>query len=281
MVSCNKCRGRAIIYQKYSGMRLCSAHFEEDVHRKIRESIRETGFFAHKARVAVALSGGKDSSTLLYALKTLFSKRRDIELIAIMIDEGIEGYRPKTLERARSLAERLEVPYVIKSVKEAAGMTNDEFASQKRGQTPCSFCVATRENLLNKTALELKADALAMGDNLDDEALAVLLNYLSGDIDGLFQLKHVRPSPGAVPRIKPLRRVPEKETALYAIEHRIYPSDPEICPYINAKDAMGREVKKMLNDFEARHPGTKYSLLRSLDRLLGLPPNLTIQGKSL
>jgi uncharacterized protein (TIGR00269 family) len=258
MVICDKCRARAIIYQKYSGMRLCSAHFEEDVHRKIRESIRETGIFSHSARVAVALSGGKDSSTLLYALKTLFSKRKDIEFIAIIIDEGIEGYSPKTLDGAISLAKQLEVPYVIKSQNEAM-----------------------RENLLNKTARELKADALATGHNLDDEALAVLLKYLKGDIDGLFQLKHGRLSPGTVPKIKPLRRIPEKEAALYAVEHGIYPVDSEIGPCSNAKDDMSLEVRTMLNDFETRHPGTKYSLLRSLDRLLDMPLNLTIQGKSL
>jgi tRNA(Ile)-lysidine synthase TilS/MesJ len=99
MTECDKCRSEAIIYQKYSGMHLCGSHFEEDVHRKIRESIRETGVFAHSARVAVAVSGGKDSCTLLYALKTLFCRRPNIELIAIMVDEGIEGMSSRALRK--------------------------------------------------------------------------------------------------------------------------------------------------------------------------------------
>jgi tRNA(Ile)-lysidine synthase TilS/MesJ len=289
MVVCDKCRAGAIIHQKYSGMHLCSAHFEEDVHRKIRESIRQTGIFARPARVAVALSGGKDSSTLLYALRTLFSRRRDIEFIAIIIDERIDGNRLKTSDRARSLAEELEIPYVIVDHNEARGLTDDEIAAdnitadevrpKELAPTPCSLRNITRERLLCRAALDLKADALAQGHNLDDEALAVLQNYLKGDIKGLFRLKHGVHRPGMVPIIKPLRRVPEKETALYAMEHGIYPFvlEGRACE----EDLMYSEVQKLLNDFEARHPGTKYSLLRSLDRLLDLPHSSTLQGKSL
>jgi tRNA(Ile)-lysidine synthase TilS/MesJ len=258
MVSCDKCRAGAIIFQRYSGMHLCSAHLEEDIHRKIRESIRETGIFARPARVAVALSGGKDSATLLYALKALFSRRQDIEIAAIVIDEGGEGRRIGTLESARKLAERLEVPCVIRSRNETG---------------------ETRDELLNRAALDLNADALAMGRNLDDEALAVLQSYLKGDINGLLQLKHGAHHPGEVPIIKPLRRVPDEETALYAIDHEIYCGDCESDAH--GKDAMSIEVRKMLNDFESRHPGTKYSLLRSLDRLSVAPHSSTIQGKSL
>jgi uncharacterized protein (TIGR00269 family) len=267
---CDKCRSSAIIFQRYSGMHLCSVHFDEDVRRKIRESIRETGVFARRARVAVALSGGKDSSVLLCVLKDLFSKRKDVELVAIMIDEGIEAYRPKTLGFAKALAERLEVPCVIRSLKEAFGVTADEVASQEQDQSTCSFCSVMKKGLLNKAARELNADALATGHNLDDEAQVVFQSYIKGDIDSLFRLKPRRPQPGQVPWIKPLRRIPEEETALYATMHGLS-FDSMVCPH--AKDAMCPEVKNMLNDFEARHPGTKYSLLRSLDRMLDLQPD--------
>jgi uncharacterized protein (TIGR00269 family) len=265
---CDKCRSKAMIFQKYSGMHLCSVHFEEDVRRKIRESIRETGVFAKRARVAVALSGGKDSSVLLCVLKDLFSKRKDVELVAVMIDEGIECYRPKTLGYAKALAERLDVPYAIKSFKEAFGVTADEVAFQKQDLATCSFCSVVKKSLLNKAARELNADALATGHSLDDEAQMVFQNYLKGDIDSLFRLHPMKPHPGLVPWIKPLRRIPEEEMALYATIHGLSSFDSLSCPH--AKDAMRPEVKNMLNDFEARHPGTKYSLLRSFDRVLDL-----------
>jgi len=268
MIECDKCRNKAIIFQKYSGMHLCRTHFEEDVVRKIRETLRETGVFAKKAHVAVALSGGKDSSTVLYVLKKIFKCRRDVEITALMIDEGIEGYRPSTLAWGRKVARDLEVPLVIKSFQEVFGITTDQVAASRRNQAPCSFCGVMRKTLLNRTARELKADALATGHNLDDEAQTVLLNCLRGDVDRLFRLQPKRVLPGMVPRIKPLRKVPEKESAIFAITHGLFPPDCGSCPYVD--EAMRLEVKTALNDFEARHPGTKYSLLRGLEKVLKL-----------
>jgi uncharacterized protein (TIGR00269 family) len=275
MIRCDKCSSESIIYQKYSGMHLCHIHFEKDVHRKIRESLRETKIFASKAKVAVALSGGKDSSTLLYVLKHLFSCRKDIELAAILIDEGIESYRHNTLTEAKSLAERLEIPYVVKSFQKAFGVTTDEIVSIERPQAPCSFCGVMRKTLLNRTAREIGADALAMGHNLDDEAQTILLNYLRGDIDRLFRLQPRRAQTGMVPRIKPLKRVPEKEIALYAFVHQLCNFNSGSCPYI--ADAMRLEVKNLLNDLEDRHPGTKYSVLRSFKRIIDLQPDSDFQ----
>lgn len=288
MTECDKCRSEAIIYQKYSGMHLCGDHFEQDVHRKIRESIRETGVFAHSAQIAVAISGGKDSCTLLYALKTLFCKRPNIELTAIMVDEGIEGYRPKKLEFAKALAERLEIPYVVRNVKEAFNMTIDMMAAQESDQrittctaeTTCRVCEAMRKIVLSHTARELNADALATGHNLDDEAQAIMQNYLRGDVDSLFRLRPRRTqpckAPSIIPLIKPLRRIPEKEIALYALTHDLLLQDSKASPL--ADEAFHTEVGNVLNDFEDRHPGTKYSLLRSLERMLELEPDSIYQA---
>ncbi|MCJ7443098.1 MAG: TIGR00269 family protein, partial [Methanotrichaceae archaeon] len=274
---CDKCRSESIIFQKYSGMHLCHTHFEGDVHRKIRETLRETKIFAPKAKVAIALNGGKDSSTLLYVLNHLFSYQKDIQLIAILIDEGIKSYRPNTLAEAKSLAERLDVPYVVKSFQEAFGVATDEIASMERGPAPCNFCGVLRKNLLNQTARELGADALATGHNLDDEAQTILLNYLRGDIDRLFRLQPPRSQPGMVPWIKPLRRLPEREVALYAIIHKLFNYDSGSCPYI--QDAMSLEAKNLLNDFEDKHPGTKYSLLRSFKRIIDMLPDSNFQAQ--
>lgn len=284
MTECDKCRSRAVIYQKYSGMHLCEDHFEEDVHRKIRESIRETGVFAHSARIAVAISGGKDSCTLLYALKTLFCRRPNIELTAIMVDEGIDGYRPKTLEFAKALAERLDIPYVVRCVKEAFNMTVDTLAAQELDRhttytayTTCRVCEAMKNTILSRTARELNADALATGHNLDDEAQAIMQNYLRGDVDSLFSLQPHRTQPGMapsiIPLIRPLRRVPEKEIALYALTHDLLLQDSMACPHMD--EAFHARVRNVLNDFEGRHPGTMYSLLRSLERVIELKPDST------
>jgi len=269
MISCDKCSGRAVIFQKYSGKHLCAQHFEEDVHRKVKEVLRAYRIFGKPCRIAVAVSGGKDSSSLLMILHNLFSYRDDVELLAISIDEGIEGYRTKTIQAAEAVAKQLGIEHVVEKLEDNFGVTTDLMASQGHAQGPCSFCGVLRKGLLNKTARELSADAVATGHNLDDEAQTVMLNYLKGDVDRLYRLRPKRALAGMVPRIKPLRRVPEKEMGIYAITHNI-PIDTSACPYISR--AMRQEVKDLLNEIEAKHPGTKYSIMKGFDKILAREP---------
>ena len=270
MTRCDKCNARAIIYQRYSGMHLCMSHFDDDVHRKVREALRETGIFGKGAKLAIDLDGDKNSSAMLYILKNLFSKRRDIEMVAVLVDEGISGYRSKTLANARSLAERLEIQHITKSFEDAFGATIDEIASKNGSGSLCTFCSEMKKALLNRSSLELEADALVTGHTLDREAQTIMQSYLGGDIDRIFTLPQQYRFHGMVPVIKPLRRVPEREVALYAVTHDLAPSDSCLCPYLG--DPMRQEVKKSLDDFDGKHPGTKYSLLRSMERLIQLKP---------
>jgi len=269
MIRCDRCSGRAAIFQRYSGLHLCPRHFEEDVHRKVKEVLRTYRIFGRPCRIAVAVSGGKDSSSLLSILHALFSSREDVELVAVSIDEGIAGYRPRTLAAAASVAKGLGVEHVVRSLEGEFGVTTDLLASSGQPQGPCSFCGVLRKGLLNRTARELSADAVATGHNLDDEAQTVMLNYLKGDVDRLYRLRPRRALPGMVPRIKPLRRVPEKEMGVYAIAHAI-PFETLACPYLSR--AMRQEVKDLLNDLEARHPGTKYSIVRGFEKILARDP---------
>ncbi|VVB59233.1 tRNA 2-thiocytidine biosynthesis protein TtcA [uncultured archaeon] len=124
-----------------------------------------------------------------------------------------------------------------------------------------------RRFLLNKTARNIGADVLGIGHNLDDETQAIMANYIRGDL-----LRGVRLGANAfsvqdrrfVPRIKPLREVPEKEVALYAILKGLNPDLAE-CPY--AEESFRWDVRNILNELEAKYPGTKYSVLRTFDRI--------------
>jgi tRNA(Ile)-lysidine synthase TilS/MesJ len=267
MIKCHKCSKKAVIHQKYSGMFLCRDHFQADVHRKVRESIRKTLLFGRGARVAVALGGDKKSATLLYILKDLFSRRRDIELLAVIIDEGIDERRARPAY-AIAIAERLEAPFVVDSLRAPAGGAGHEPIWQENVPVTCEVCAARKKSLLYRMAQEMGADALATGQCLDDEAQAVLLSYLRGDIAGLLQLQ---PSQGgqAIPLITPLQRIPEREVGLYASIHGLRLTDSGTCAR-NSADRLA--AKRLLNAFDSRHPGTKYSLLRSLERVIELEP---------
>ena len=111
----------AIVFQKYSGMHLCKKHFVEDVERKIKLTIRREYSIQKNDVIAVALSGGKDSSVVLYVMHKILGNRPDIKIIAISVDEGINGYRPHSLELAKSLTKMLGVQHIIKSFKDVHG----------------------------------------------------------------------------------------------------------------------------------------------------------------
>lgn len=213
-------------------------------------------------RIAVALSGGKDSSALLYMLKKILYNRNDLEFFAIAVDEGINGFRSITLRNAEKVAKRLGVDFYQFSFEQEFGFTLDEIVSKKFEQAPCTFCGVLRRKLIDRKAKELDATKVATAHNLDDEVQTISINYLRGDIERLGRLYGRRAE--FVPRIKPLQAIPEKEVALYAILAGI-PIITAGCPY--ATRSFRFTVKKMLNEFERKHPGTKYSVMRGYERL--------------
>ncbi len=262
-MKCQRCSKTAVIYQKYSNAHLCKLHFIEDVERKIKRDIRKFRMVERGDKIAVALSGGKDSIVLLYILNKIFRDRKDLEISAITIDEGIKGYREHTLEHAVKLTHDMVIPHVIKSFQEGFGVSLDEL-TRKKEHAACTLCGVLRKNLLNKTARELGADKLAIGHNLDDESQTILMNYLRGDMDRLKRMLPNVKQPGLVMRIKPLRSIPEKEVALYAFLNGL-PVSMDECPY--AGEALRNEIREMLNNYEVKHPGTKYSLLGGFETI--------------
>lgn len=269
-VRCSKrnCKNHAIIYQKYAGLHLCEPHFVDDVERKVKKEMRKQLMVEQGDKIAVALSGGKDSSALLYILKAVFCNRNDLQIFAIAVDEGIKGFRALTLNNAVKIAEELELDLFTFSFAREFGYTLDEIASKGFEQVPCTFCGVLRRRLLEEKARELGATKVATAHNLDDEAQTILINYIRGDIARLKRLRGRREE--FIPRIKPLRNILEKEVALYALVQGI-PISTIHCPY--AERSFRFTVKKMLNEFEQRHPGTKYALMRGYERLLRIIPH--------
>ncbi len=223
-------------------------------------------------RVAVAVSGGKDSLTLLY----LLSKYRDqlgVELVAVLVDEGISGYREYKRFTAEKYARAWGVELRIASFKERFGFTLDEavFALMMEGLSvkPCSVCGVLRRYLLNRTALEVGADKLATAHNLDDEAQAFLMNAIQANLTAFSRegIADTKAHELLVPRVKPLYFAPEKEVMAYALLNSIESPYVE-CPYIVY--SMRNVVRRWLNYVELEDPLVKYRVLASKELLAGV-----------
>lgn len=264
-MDCSKCSKPAVTFIRYSGNHLCEEHFLDFFDRRVKKEIRRQGEFRSGCKVAVALSGGKDSTVAAWVLDDLISRRRDMELHAITVDEGIEGYRPESLEMAEDFCKERDIPHDVVSFKDTVGWTMDEIAKVDQETIPCTYCGVFRRRCLNRMSKEIGADFLATGLNLDDTAQSVLMNFARGDIEKLARMgPHSRVQEGLVPRIQPLRVIPEKETYLFSMLRNIEVHNAE-CPY--SERAFRGKFRDMLYDLEKDSPGTKHGILSTYDSI--------------
>ena len=260
---CSFCPGEAVYLDRVTHEHLCDLHLARRVEESVRAAIEAQGGLGSGERVAVAFSGGKDSSVLLHLLATVFRPRMEIDLVAITVDEVIAGYREETVRAARALATRLSVPHRVVTFEEAFGKNLDTLLIGREGRA-CTVCGVLRRLLLQKAARDARADRLATGHCLDDEAESVVMNWLRGD---LYRVAGIRPDGGEermVRRIKPLSRLSEKEVVSYALLHDLASDLPE-CPY--TRYAFRAGVRGLVHRAELIAPGTMSRIVKGQEEL--------------
>jgi uncharacterized protein (TIGR00269 family) len=257
--TCSKCKKPAVTFIRYNGTHLCNDHFIEYFERRVKKDIKKQGRTEGKSKIAVAVSGGKDSTVALYVIHDIFSKRANIDLYGITVDEGIRDYRDESIKFAAKNCKKLGIKHHIISFEDIIGKTMDEIASLKDELGECSYCGVFRRLCLNKKSKELRIDKLVTGHNLDDTAQSILMNFVNGDMQKLARLgPHKKVQPGLVPRMLPLCTIPEKEVALYAIIKNIDFHDSE-CPY--STRALRGYFRDIIDNLEFKNPGTRHSIL--------------------
>jgi len=265
--TCTKCHGKPSVYHRpYSGERLCPTCFKASLKERVQGAINRFKMLDHWSRVAVGVSGGKDSLTLLHILKEVEDETHGSELIAVTVDEGIRGYRDEALGIVERACKAMDVEWRLVSFADLFGSTMDEIAAGERTLGACSFCGVLRRRALNEVAKRVDANRLATGHTLDDMAQSALLNLLRGDLG---KMASIDPggftSPGFVRRIKPLCEIPERETTLYAyLQGFELQSTP--CPY--AGEAMRGDARTFLNMMEATRPGTLFTTYNTALKLI-------------
>jgi uncharacterized protein (TIGR00269 family) len=269
---CSACKRReAFFHRPYSGERLCKKCFGEAIEKKVRATIAKYNMFRFNDRVAVAVSGGKDSISLLNVLVKLKRFRPKASLVAVTVDEGIKGYRDEAMKIAEAHCAKLGVAHHVVSFKKLYGFTLDEIVTRKRRKgekelTSCAYCGVLRRRALNVAAREVEATKIATAHTLDDEVQTVLLNIFHGDVARLAKEKPVTDDVHRrfVQKVKPFCEIPERESALYAYVKKV-PFQNTPCPY--ASEALRNDIRVMLNRIEEKHAGTKFTIFNSVERI--------------
>ena len=265
---CSKCKKPAITFIRYNGTHLCKDHFIDYFERRVKKDIKKQGKTEDESKIGVAVSGGKDSIVALNVINDIFSKRPNIDIYAITVDEGINGYRDESIKYAKKICKKLGIEHHLVSFKDTIGITLDDIYTKKDELGECSHCGVFRRLCLNSKAKNLGVSKLVTGHNLDDMSQSILMNFVNGDMQKLARLgPHKKIQPGLVPRMLPLRSIPEKEVALYAILKNIQYHDGE-CPY--AIRALRGDFRDIIDNLEYRNPGTRYSILSSYDNIKDL-----------
>jgi uncharacterized protein (TIGR00269 family) len=269
---CTACKNNeAFFFRPYSGEKLCKKCFTESIEAKVRATIGKYQMFGFNDRIAVAVSGGKDSISLLHILAKTERAHPQASLVAVTVDEGIKGYRDEALAIAAANCKALGIEHHVVSFKALFGFTLDEIITRagrkgERELTSCAYCGVLRRRAINVAARDICADKVATAHTLDDEVQTGLMNIFRGDLLRLAREKPVTDEvhPRLVPKVKPFCEIPEKESTLYAYVKNFKFQDTP-CPY--ASEALRNDIRAMLNRMEEKRPGTKFAVFQSIERI--------------
>lgn len=266
--TCSKCDEPAVYLRRYTAELLCRGCLVNTSLDRVRRTINRNHMFKDDDRIAVAISGGKDSAVLFDILHKIEGAYPRSEIVPFTIDEGISGYRDMALDAARALVSAHGMQLEVRSFADYFGHSLDQIV-QMRDDTSfgaCSYCGVLRRRAMNDAAIELGADVVATGHILDDESQTVLMNILRGDSKRLARTNRTRMKPvrGFVPRVKPIMELSERDVVAYAHNLNL-PYHDVPCPY--ASEAYRTDIRLFLNEMEHKRPGTLLAILRSAETI--------------
>ena len=186
----------------------------------MRRAIEDYNMIEDGDKIAVALSGGKDSITMLKALKSLqFFYPKKFELIAISVNPGFEFIDADFL---RKTCDEIGVPFF----EEKYDIYKIVFEDRQE-KNPCSLCANLRRGILNTAAKREGCNKIALGHHLDDVLETFLMNLLfAGSISTFSPVIYMDRS--GITLIRPLIYVPEKDTKRF-VKKSGTPVMPKVC----------------------------------------------------
>ena len=236
-------------------MLLNNAHFRK-VKKLTGQAVGAFKLIEEGDRIAVAVSGGKDSYALLHILEQL--RRRapiNYELIAVNVDAGFSGYRKDILEKyLRECGFQIHM--------EATGCSHIIEEKLRPGSSYCAFCARLRRGVLYTIADRLGCNKIALGHHLDDFIETLLLNqFYIGTLAAMSPRLLADNQRHTV--IRPLVYVEETDIIKLARQND-FPIIDCGCPVMGQQDQKRQRMKRLLTELHKENRYLKRSMIRAL-----------------
>lgn len=234
------------------------SRLEKNLLREVGRAVKDFGLIEPGDRIMVAVSGGKDSYSMLQLLRRL-QERAPIgfSLVAVNLDQGHPGYPGHLLEGWLK-----DNGYEYRMIKrDTYSVVLDKIPE---GKTYCSLCSRLRRGILYDVAVDLGCTKIALGHHRDDVIETLMLNLLyAGQIKAM--PPRLRSDDGRNTVIRPLAYCPEEQLAAFA-EEQAFPILP--CDLCGSQENLQRKrIKKMLADLHAENPNVKGNLFAALSNI--------------
>ena len=220
----------------------------------VRRAIEDYNMINDGDKVAVALSGGKDSITLLFALKVLQKFYKKFDLIAISVNPGFEFFNEDFL---KDICKKADVPLFIEKYDIKTIIFND-----RKEKNPCSLCANLRRGILNTACNREGCNKLALGHNQDDVLQTFLMNlFYAGSINTFAPISYMDRSKVTV--IRPLIYTTERDNKKY-IKRAGLETMNKVCPMDG--NSTREEMKKLIDDLSVKLPYIRSNMLGAIER---------------
>lgn len=223
----------------------------------LRKAIEEYKMIEEGDKIAVCLSGGKDSITMLHALKALqrFYPKK-FELIAISINPGFEFFDTEFLQK---ICDDLAIPLWIENSN-----AKEIVFDIRKEKNPCSLCANLRRGVINSIAIREGCNKIALGHNQDDVLETFLLNlFYTGNISTFSPVSYMDRS--KITLIRPLIYTPEKEIRRF-IRKKDLTVMPKVCPMDGTSKR--EDMKQLIFTLTKNIPMIRANLFGAIQRNL-------------
>ncbi|MEI6208992.1 MAG: tRNA 2-thiocytidine(32) synthetase TtcA [Desulfuromonadales bacterium] len=229
------------------------------LRHQIGRAVADFSLIEKGDRIAVAVSGGKDSYTLLLLLEELRNRAPvSFELVAVNIDSGYPGYRTDVIEgflRDNGFTYRMVPTEHFTIIQE----------KRRPGSSFCSICARLKRGSLYEAAGTLGCNKLALGHHQDDFIETLLLNqFFVGSLKSM--AASMLADNGVTTVIRPLVYVAEEDIVSFSQQASL-PVVCCCCPVCGTADLQRKRMKRLLKDLQADIPNVKSSLLKALSNV--------------